>query len=211
MNLKQGFSLIQLSIAVIVLGLLVMVLLPHQSSELDKQKLTTSRMSDIENATIAMMARFGRRPCPASGQYNVNEKNFGREAGTRGNCTDNAGVTPDTVTGVQTPSGNVIAGTVPVKKLGLTLEHYFDGWGRPFTYVTDVRATKKSTCSSLMLAKTGGDVTIKNGAGATTDKTMYALLSHGREGFEPFRSKVLLSPVVLIMGPPTLTSELMPG
>jgi hypothetical protein len=128
-----------------------------------------------------MMASWGRRPCPASGLYYPGHANFGDEDGTRGDCADSG----DT-TGILTPfdDTDVVAGTVPVHKLHLPVEYYFDGWGRPFTYVVDKKATLKTSCIGTSGA---GAVRIDDAAGAQIDATQYMLISHGPDGHGSFQ------------------------
>src|SRR5690242_8346084 len=92
------------------------------------------------------MAFNGRRPCPADGQYAINNANFGVEAATPGTCT---GSTPAAPFGPDAGTSYVVGGTIPTKTLNISDDYAFDGWGRRMTYVVDTRATKASTCYTL--------------------------------------------------------------
>lgn len=175
-----------MSILLTVAGLLLVSMLPGQESDLDKARRTTLTMQKIEAATMGFMAAYGRRPCPADGQYAVDTANFGVEAATPGTCT---GGTPASSFGPDAGTGEVVGGTVPTKTLGLPDEYAFDGWGRRITYVVDKRATQQYVCSSLenwptMTGK--GGIAIKDGTGTVTGNVMAAYISHGPDGHGAF-------------------------
>ncbi|MCA9200376.1 MAG: FG-GAP repeat protein, partial [Planctomycetales bacterium] len=182
---RSGFSLIQLSVIVLAGGLVAAAMLPEPDGE-SRASLymkTIKRMQKIDEATLKhMMALEGRRPCPASGEYYPTHAQFGREDGSPGDCAD-SGVTD----GIITPfdDANIVGGTVPVIDLHLPYEYYFDGWGRPFTYVVDKRATDALEC---VQTQGGGEVEFfATDGGAAKGKSFYTIISHGPDGYGAFQ------------------------
>lgn len=147
----------------------------------------------------SFMAFNGRRPCPADGQYSVNSKYFGQEAANPGSCT---GGTPSAPMGPDSGTGEIVAGTIPVRSLGLPEDYAFDSYGRPFTYTVDMRASDSVAsargtgripgCYNLMqnikynTGITSGLMIKDSTNGNILDHTMYAYISHGPSGYGAF-------------------------
>ena len=185
---RDGFSLLQTSIILMMAALVLVSLVPGGSAGDANQKTidTIARLNKVEDGMQRFMQLQGRRPCPADGQYDVNNTNFGREAGSvvanspLGSCV---GGTPAAPMGADAGTGLIVAGMIPTKTLGLPDDYAFDAWGRRFTYEVDIRATNATSCYSL---KTGGlQVKTKDPTGVVTytDNVMYAYLSHGPGGY----------------------------
>ena len=181
----RGFSLLQTSIILMVAALVMTSLIAGQGSGDANQKLLDSidRLNKVEDGMARFMAQQGRLPCPADGQYDVNDVNFGWEAGytspSVGGCK---GGVPSAPLGPDA-TGLVVAGAIPTKTLGLPDEYAFDAWGRRPTYTVDVRATNTASCTSL---RTGGiQIKTRNPAGAiaNTDGVMHAYTIHGPGGY----------------------------
>lgn len=182
---KSGFSLVQLSAVILAAGLVAAAVIPagDGSDGPDRYTKTLERLKTIDKAFENNMIAQGRRPCPASGEYYPGHAKFGLEDGTAGDCSD-SGATD----GLLTPFNdtNIIAGTVPVTALGLDESYYFDGWGRPFTYVVDKRTTSGETCVALTST---GDIKFYDSDGGTLlNQSSYALISHGKDGHGAFQS-----------------------
>jgi hypothetical protein len=153
-----------------------------------KQIVSVQRLEKVEEAVRGFMAANGRRPCPADGSYASNTANFGVEAATPGTCTVTSGMMgPDT-------TGNLVAGVIPTKTLGLSDDYAFDAFGRRISYVVDKRATLAGSgaghCNTLQNfpANTGtGGITIESSTGGTVlDNVMAAYIIHGPTGFGAF-------------------------
>ena len=89
-NGRSGFSLIQLSGIIVAAGLVAAAVIPEGGGDSQAMRYLTTikRMEKVGEASVKMMARLGRRPCPASGEYHPGHANFGKEDGTSGDCTD---------------------------------------------------------------------------------------------------------------------------
>ena len=177
----SGFSLIQVTILLAAAAIILASTLPgNEAGDFNtKTAINVDKLDRVEIAMNQFMTIKGRRPCPADGQYDVNDHNFGIET-SAGTCTGGQ------IMGTDSGTGHIVVGTIPTKTLGLSDEYAFDAWGRRFTYVMDNRATSAATCQSLQNSNTSGSlqITIKNHAGATvgTDNIMYAYISHGADG-----------------------------
>lgn len=69
MRKQQGFTLIELAIVTIILGLMMTMLVPVASSQLEQQrrKETVGKMAMIDQAITAFVMANRRLPCPADG------------------------------------------------------------------------------------------------------------------------------------------------
>lgn len=110
---QQGFTLIEMAIAVAIFGLLASGAVLATSAWLGKQALdrTAKNLDRIESAITVFMVQNGNLPCPYLGA-----------AGTfAGNCTG---------------AGHYV-GLVPYRHLGLQRTDVLDGWNRYITYAVD--------------------------------------------------------------------------
>lgn len=184
---NQGFTLIQISILLAVAAMLLAANLPGGDAGDYNQKVldTIHKLDRIETAMQGFMASNGYRPCPADGQYDVNNSNFGWEAGhvatnTAGECV---GGTPAAPMGPDSATGKTYMGVIPTKSLGLPDDYAFDAWGRRISYVVDKRVTQNESCYNMMATGTPGAVTIryKDTTDAVVDNvnSTYAYIVHG--------------------------------
>lgn len=89
-------------------------------------------------------------------------------------------------------TNTLVGGVIPTKSLGLPDDYAMDEFGHRFTYVVDSRATSKSSCNVLTQTNIhdglSSGVTIENSTsgGTLLDRTMYAYISHGKDGHGAF-------------------------
>jgi prepilin-type N-terminal cleavage/methylation domain-containing protein len=104
MTEPKGFSLLEMAIVLIVIGLLTGGLLLPLSAQVDQQKikLTVQRLEEIKEALLGYAVIYQRLPCPA---VDVN--------------------------GFQNTSNCTKEGYIPWAELGIGR---YDGWGNPFHY-----------------------------------------------------------------------------
>src|SRR5262249_7513044 len=160
----RGFSLLWVSVLLTAGALIMVSLLPgKEAGDVNQKELSTvKKLEYVENAMRAFMAFNGRRPCPAHGQYDGNNANFGVESATPGTCT---GGTPAAPLGPDAGTGHIVGGVLPTKSLNIPDDYAFDDWGRRITYVVDKRATAKGSCYTLQNIPTNngtGDVKIES-------------------------------------------------
>src|SRR5690242_20690488 len=135
---QAGFSLVMMSVILTVAALIFVSVLPGGDTGGDNQKIisNTKKLERVEEAMRSFMAKNGRLPCPADGQYAFNDVNFGVEAATPGTCT---GGTPAAPLGPDVGTGYVVGGVIPTKSLYLPEEYAIDEFGHRFAYVVDKR------------------------------------------------------------------------
>jgi len=131
MKQSRGFSLIELAMAVLIIGLLLAGALIPLSSQIDTRNIaeTQRSMEAIREAIIGFAQANGRLPCPADGSKPTGAANAGLELSS----------------GSPSTCGQVY-GAVPWSTLGVPET---DGWGRRFSYyVSPIFADDKSAATT---------------------------------------------------------------
>jgi prepilin-type N-terminal cleavage/methylation domain-containing protein len=163
---RDGFTLIELAIAVFVLALLLSSILVPLSTQVNQRKISdTQRIhDDIKEALTGFAIANGYLPCPAISATN------GQEDRTAGVCT-----------------GGKRQGFLPWVTLGVPK---LDAWGHVFRY--SVTPAYASSASPFTLT-TASDITIqtRDGTGAIINLTNVngvpaVVLSQGKNGYGSF-------------------------
>ena len=196
---NAGFTLAEMAIVLLVVGLLLGGMLTTVSTQLDgrNNRDTLSRMEEIKNALIGYAQANGRLPCPADGTLATGATGAGLEEVT------------STVTNV-CKSGNQYA-VLPWATLGLP---EIDVWGRRFTYkvvqptFSDAIAQNSwnttgqspsctapvptPTQASFALCSLGNFVittrTAANKTGSSVTGIPVVIISHGKNGYGAYTS-----------------------
>ena len=157
---QLGFSLVEMAIVLVIVGLLLAGLLPTISSQIEQQRRNETRkqMEEIKESLVGFAISKGYLPCPA--------------------VSASSGVEDRSATAC-----NKRIGFVPWVTLGVSKT---DGWGRIFRY----SATNAFTNSSAVFATvTLRDITIKtrDATGtltnlSNTNDIPAVILSHGQNG-----------------------------
>lgn len=181
----QGFSLIEISILVGVLGVLMAALLPTGNIVLEKNRYedTDAKLDAIEEAIQNFYNQRGYLPCPASRNESTTSVEYGKSV----DCsTSPAGITTVTPAAPGDADDAIAIGFLPTRMLGLPDTHMFDAWDQRFTYaVIKELAIDDSQFSGYSTALTTGVLRINNAAGAqipsasTSTVVAYAIVSHG--------------------------------
>jgi len=195
----SGFTLIEISIVMVVIGLLLSGGLLAFAPNIQNAKIarTNANMDRVEEALRAYAIRNGCLPCPADGDAAIGDANFGRAEDGAGAfiltaCAADAACRADT-------AGDSV---VPWITLGLQEEDITDGWGNRISYrlgvsVTDPVHQQNATapCPQLGNETTytagvcrastdypAGNLIISNAALTinTTTAALYVLISHGQ-------------------------------
>lgn len=196
MTNNKGFSLLELSIVLVVLGFITTASLTITRGMLNyqKQKVTKERMYKIEKAIEAFVDKYGRLPCPAgiktkySLDSNINE---GTTVGTV--CTtysDGEVCLPEespsslnTTCHINSSAGikkqnNILIGTIPATALGLQNKDAMDGWSNKFVFVVAEGYTIKDSYYDY-----DGIFTNVSSNKLINNKYAYALISNGRNQY----------------------------
>lgn len=166
-NGQAGFTLIEISIGLVILGLVAVALLVPYQLYL-KNKVRAHNEQTFEGVTMALAAyvqRVGNYPCPALPNLGPGDAGFGQQ-----NCAIGA---------VAGDGGQVLIGAVPVNDLGLPHRAIQDPFGAKLTYaVTRELAIDPATYAG----RNGrGAITVVNdaGAGMLAVPAPFVLVSHG--------------------------------
>jgi len=144
---ESGYTLIQISIVLIVFGMIAALSLPMYNNYVTYSKKNETEVS--QERAVASVNIFrnlrGRYPCPARYDLAPDDPGYGEETNcqamtpTPGTCVDGLCFEVSERT-VQLNDGTtvnpfVIRGALPTRTLGLEDKHAIDGYGGKFSYV----------------------------------------------------------------------------
>lgn len=172
MKRARGFTLVELAVALAVIGLLLGMLVVPLSTQVDQQRIneTQKQANLITEAILGFAVAQGRLPCPATA--------------TTANTVAGAGIEnkPGAACGIT-------EGVAPWATLGLPET---DAWGRRFTYrVTPALADDPAGgLQSSFLLTDNGNITVKATSGGIDLATNVAaiVISHGKNGLGAYRT-----------------------
>jgi len=214
---ERGFTLIEIAVVLVILGLLFTLLAGVATSLLAQQKreLTRNRLAGVEAAMTLFVSQNQRLPCPADGTQVSGALNAGTETWGGGVCNP----------------ATQVNGVVPWRALGLAEQDITDGWGNRMTYraapplvavsamnftncdpggssaaiagvcnATCTNASFPGSCTPPQAATVNKGLLVKNLAGATVmDPTVnpstgaaYVVISHGENGAGAYSSQGIL-------------------
>jgi prepilin-type N-terminal cleavage/methylation domain-containing protein len=178
---SRGFSLVELSIVVLVIGIVLTMGIGAWTANLENQAYaaTAQRQAAIKEALTSYLRRNNRLPCPDT------------------DFTAPDGVENRTTAGDPTTTCSAAFGILPYTTLGLARDAARDGWGNFFSYhVSNTNITASPTGSwsantdwtRSAWFRTGntGLITVNNRNGATVTaiatNVVAVVVSHGRNG-----------------------------
>lgn len=133
---KKAFSLVELSIVLLLFSIIISGMLLHKASDinLNKVKITKEKMAAIYKAMGIYLAKNGKLPCPA--RINLKENASGTDDENYGVAAPTCNEAPSTASGYWQSSHHdfVYSGMVPTTTLGLPIEYSYDGFGSKFSY-----------------------------------------------------------------------------
>lgn len=116
----QGFSLVEMAMVLLVVGVLAALFLPATNTMMDnnRRKETRTKLESLESAITRFVMTTGRLPCPADGSLAPGNANQGLELAAGGACTVAA----------------LTNGVVPWRTLAIAQETVMDAWGSLISY-----------------------------------------------------------------------------
>lgn len=175
---EKGFSLIEVAIALIVIGLFVGSAVATYNVYMvgRRDTDTKARVNTVEAALAKFAAKRGYYPLPANRSIAMGATGFGRSvAAVTTACTTSMATT--CTTGGADP---VYIGDVPFASLGIHYSNASDMYGRKLTYAVTAALT------SGTFDNAGGRIQILNEDGTSrytgTSKAHYVVFSHGPDG-----------------------------
>jgi prepilin-type N-terminal cleavage/methylation domain-containing protein len=173
----HGFSLVEMSMVIVVLGLLVGLGLTAGQAQINvtKYQATQATLTNTKTALDLYYSKYKRYPCPALPADAPAAATYGVEVA--GGC---ATACP---AGLTCPaSSKAVIGSLPYKTLNLGEEFAADDWGNKLNYTVDKDFTVANTTaiygSIPIMDKNGNEITKSVDAG----KAIYSLLSSGATG-----------------------------
>jgi prepilin-type N-terminal cleavage/methylation domain-containing protein len=183
-NHRNGFSLIELCIVMMISGLLLSGFLHVQSASQQKQRYDTTKMRlrDIRTALTLYVVTRGHLPCPASPSGDYSADQCADSGAGPGKDVGRYNINPTRMP--TSPLDEVWTGIIPMQELRFDREQIQDGWGNRFTYAVSRRLTLPSSMRGNPLPLGIISVVDENG-NSMLDKPgtgRYVVLSHGPTG-----------------------------
>ena len=198
---NSGFTLIELSIVLVIIGLIIGSVMPAYTGAISTAKYTTTqnKIATITNALNIYYAQNKRLPCPATGS--VTNATTAFSAGQNGFALEiYAGFCDATVTPANSaaPTGtkrylgsdgnanhNIRQGTLPTRVLGLPDDMMYDGYGNKFTYAVTEQFTTSAVAGQITINDGNTTTNPPNpivGLYAASAGAAFVIVSHGNDG-----------------------------
>lgn len=188
MNKYKGFSLIELSIVLIIMGLMLSAYLNSFYSVYTSQKYkkTKQDMETIAESIEIFLFRNGRLPCPAAVDLDIQSKSYAIE----GNCISPEDLEkisvdrPKEMKGLYYSVGRnnkvVVTGFLPVRSMNLNQELIEDNWSKKYLYAVTLSLaflqTYESSAGGIYISDEFGNSLVMPEGSA-----QYVLISRGEQ------------------------------
>lgn len=136
-NYNKGFSLVEVSIALIIIGLILGPLIMLYQARVISLKYSDAqaKATKIETALNEFVQGNGRLPIPASFLLREGDAAYGSEGELAPpSCSASAWAAPGGSGMCLSPNGRVLVGAVPFQALGLDEGDTIDAWSQKFVY-----------------------------------------------------------------------------
>ena len=169
-NKKTAFSLIELSIVIMIIAIIISGAATISETSIKKAKKanTINKLEQIKEA-INIYAYINKKlPCPASFHAIETDSDYAKSVGDDGNCIVDSG----SIISSQSGANEMVYGALPAKTLGLSSELAKDDFGNKFSYIVAVDLTEKYSESGNLGFEAINDedtdlITIKEGISAS--------------------------------------------
>ncbi len=180
-GLERGATLIELAIAILILGFLTAAgfTFVHLYGEMKAARQTETAMQSVEDALGRYKALYGRYPCPAPLTAEPGRARYGKASDA--NCASGAPIAGETFRAAGRAGQTIRYGAVPFKDLNLAESATFDGNRRRIVYaVTEYYASGVPDFSvdRGAIAIIDGD---DGNATAVAGNVIYAFYSPGKD------------------------------
>lgn len=184
---QSGFSLIEISIAIVVLGFVAVFISSTMATQMEQRKaLEKQEREDIVRNSIAEFIKLDpstpgdvvNYPCPADPAAARGDATFGVEQrDASGNCMVFGAI--QQVAG--TDGKPVFIGAIPTKTLGISDVHAMDVHNKKYLYAVsgDVAATDALRAGNIV---NGAIKLVGDSPTITTDYAPFVVISHGENG-----------------------------
>ncbi|MFA5592383.1 MAG: type II secretion system protein [Micavibrio sp.] len=188
--IPSGFTLIELAIVTVIIGLLLASFLGAARIYLEKQQAEKMelRLKEIRGAFAdyildeAGVKDAVRYPCPAPLNAAPNSPAFGKELCPENFDSLSAGQDLGGVYVVEGTGGNlVLVGTIPTSTLQIGSGRMMDVYNNRLTYAVTANLVKPGALAATVIPE-GGIRILNQGNGNVTNKAVFAIVSHGRDG-----------------------------
>lgn len=170
---NSGFTLVEMAIVLLIVGLLLGGLIPTLSAQMETQRINETRkqMDEVQQALIGFVLANGRLPCPADPSIATGQTGAGVER------------TPPCTNGNST-------GALPWATLGV---NETDAWGNRYTYRVTASYADKTDGATGSCAITAGisfqlcstanlDILSASGGNTIAASVPALIISHGKNG-----------------------------
>ncbi|MFO0110716.1 MAG: tail fiber domain-containing protein [Alphaproteobacteria bacterium] len=180
---RRAFSLLELSVVLMILGVLVAGGLTVGGIVVEQQAntATNEKLDILEQALVDFVKDQNRLPCVAPLDVLPASGTFGTELAA-GGCL---AATPTGTGTTRAVSGaNIVRiGAVPTRTLGLKDNAASDEFGNRFLYAVTEAHTTSNAMTGFPAPGVNGQITVLDGAGNNiTNVASFILLSHGPDG-----------------------------
>lgn len=184
MNNKKAFSLVELSIVLVIAAALIAALM-NGYSKWDKKAQIERQETSLEAVKSAILNYYqlnDRIPCPAPQNVTPDSASFGvAEAACNPTTSCPIGLSCDW-------ANYTVVGDIPIKTLELPISYISDSNGFKYRYVIDYRFAKYINLNDVRKRCGGyGFIRIVDPSNnPVSDEIMFALISHGNTGVGAF-------------------------
>lgn len=207
-NGERGFTLIEISIALIIVGLIMVPLLQLYKTKMLSQRISNTKQSiEIVQAALGKyVEKNGFYPAPSHPNIAINAAGSGIAVNPVVNppaaCAANSAVVCSTNTGGVDADGDgtaddVLIGSVPFTTLGIPYQAVMDGYGYQLKYAVTASMTAISTFNNargaIRVLNDGRDPAQPQIYDPATPQAHYVVVSHGQDARGAFSQNGLIA------------------